>query len=150
MMTNNTLQALFVAFAFLVQVLLIINFVARNWRPSLERKHGWLLYTMVGLLGLILGILFLAGDQPWYIVAAPLVNSIWAAFGYYVDTYRQISWRSPPRWPVFIPYVGLFMASQFFFWIPLWYIGLEYWIAYGAMYFINTALNIYSHRKSES
>ena len=105
---------------------------------------------MVGTLGLILGILFLAGDQPWYIVAAPLVNSIWAAFGYYVDTYRQIEWRSPPRWPVFIPYVGLFMASQFFFWIPLWYIGLEYWIAYGAMYFINTALNSYSHRKSES
>ena len=149
-MTNDTLQALFVVFAFLVQVLLIINFVARNWKPSLERKHGWLLYTMVGTLGVILGILFLAGDQPWYIVAAPLVNSIWAAFGYYVDTYRQISWRSPPRWSVFIPYVGLFMVSQFFFWIPLWYIGLEYWIAYGAMYFINTALNIYSHRKTES
>jgi len=45
-MTNNTLQALFVVFAFLVQVLLIINFVARNWKPSLERKHGWILYTL--------------------------------------------------------------------------------------------------------
>jgi hypothetical protein len=128
-MTNRTLQALFVAFAFLAQVLLIINFAARNWRPLLERRYGWLIYAM-GIPGIGLGILFLARAQPWTIVAAPL------------------KWRSPPRWPVFIPYVALFMAGQFLFWIPLWYVGLAYWIIYTVMYFLNTGLNIYSHRKS--
>jgi len=149
MMTNNTLQALFVVFAFLIQVLLVIDFTARNWKPSLERKYGWLIYAM-GMPGIILGILFIAGDEPWYIVAAPLVYSIWAAFGYFVDRYQQVQWRSPPRWSVFVPYVALFMASQFFFWIPLWYIGLAYWIGYAVIYFLNTSLNIYFHRKSES
>lgn len=149
-MTNNTLQALFVVFAFLIQVVLIINFAARNWKPSLEMKYGGFIYATMGIPGIILGILFLAGDQPWYIVAAPLVCSIWAAFGYFVDRYQQIQWRSPPRWSVLVPYVALFMASQFFFWIPLWYIDLAYWIAYAVMYFLNTSLNIYSHRKSES
>jgi hypothetical protein len=145
-MTNRTLQALFVAFAFLAQVLLIINFAARNWRPLLERRYGWLIYAM-GIPGIGLGILFLARAQPWTVVAAPLVYAIWAAFGYYVDMVRQIKWRSPPRWPVFIPYVALFMAGQFLFWIPLWYVGLAYWIIYTVMYFLNTGLNIYSHRK---
>jgi len=145
-MTNDTLQALFVVFAFLMQVLLIINFVARNWKPSFERKYGWLIYAM-GIPGITLGILFLVGDQPWYIVAAPFVYSIWGAFGYFVDIYRPVQWRSPSRWSVFIPYVALFMASQFFFWIPLWYVGLGYWITYTAMYVINTGLNIYSHRR---
>ena len=111
-----------------------------------ERKYGWLIYAM-GIPGITLGILFLVRDQPWYIVAAPLVYSIWGAFGYFVDIYRPVQWRSPSRWSVFIPYVALFMASQFFFWIPLWYVGLGYWITYTAMYVVNTGLNIYSHRR---
>ena len=64
-MTNNTLEVLFVVFAFVVQVLLVFNFIARNWKPSLEQKYGWVIYTM-GILGIILGVLFLAGEQPWY------------------------------------------------------------------------------------
>lgn len=149
MMTADTLQSLFVGFAFVIQLLLIINFAARNWKPSLERTYGWLIYAM-GMPGVILGILFVVGDRPWQVVAAPFVYSIWAAFGYFVDRHQPIQWRSPPRWSVFVPYVGLFMASQFVFWIPLWYTGLAYWIAYAGMYFLNTGLNIYVHRKSES
>jgi hypothetical protein len=145
-MTDSTLQALFVIFAFLTQALVIANFAARNWRPSLEIEYGWLIYAM-GIVAIPLAILFLAGRQPWYIVTAPIVYSVWAALGYSVDRCRQVEWRSPPRWSIFIPYVGLFMASQFFFWIPLWYIGLGYWVAYTVAYAVNTGLNFYSHRQ---
>jgi len=54
-------------------------------------------------------------------------------------------WSSPPRWPVFITYVALFVGAQFLFWIPLWYVGILYWIADTILYFLNTALNITPH-----
>ena len=147
-MTDSTLQILFVLFAFLVQVLLFINFAARNCKPSLERKYGWLVYAL-GILAVILGILFLLADQPWYITAAPFVYALWAGLGYYVDIVKQIEWRSPPRWSIFIPYVVLFIAAQFLFWVPLWYVDLPLWIIYGVLYFINLGLNIHSHRRSK-
>ena len=137
---------LFVLFAFLTQ-LLIIDFAARNWRPSLESEHGWLVYA-VGIPGHLLGIGFLSALQPWYIVAGPVVYAIWSEFGCHVDRYRPIEWRSPPRWPVFLCYVVPFMAGQFFFWIPLWYVGTGYWIAFTVTYIVNTGLSVFSHRKS--
>jgi hypothetical protein len=144
--TNTALRTLFVVFAFVVQVLLLFNFAARNWRPALERKYGWVIYAL-GIVGVLLAIVFALGGQPWYVVLAPLLYALWAGFGFYVDVYRRIEWRNPPRWTVLVPYVLLFMASQFAFWIPLWYVGLGFWAAYAVLYFLNTALNIYSHRK---
>ena len=147
-MTDSALQILFVLFAFLIQVLLFFNFAARNWKTSLERKYGWLIYAL-GILAVILGVLYFLAGQPWYIMAAPFVYALWAALGYYVDIVKQIEWRSPPRWSIFIPYVALFIAAQFFFWIPLWYVDLTLWIIYGVLYFVNMGLNINSHRRSK-
>jgi len=64
-----------------------------------------------------------------------------------VDRYRAIEWRNPPRHAILIPYVGLFILSQFAFWISLSEIGLSFWIAFAATYTLNTGLNIYSHRQ---
>lgn len=147
LMTNGTLRTVFVAFAFLVQVLLVLNFGARNWRPALERKYGWIIYGL-GIVAVLLAVVFALRRQPAYAVVAFWVYALWAAFGYYVDTYRQIEWRrNPPRWSLLLPYVLLFIASQFAFWIPLWYVGLGYWAVYAVLYVLNTGLNIYSHRK---
>jgi len=132
----------------MAQFVLILNFAARNGKPSLEREYGGVVYAM-GVPAVILGMLFLVANQPWYVVTAPFLYWVWAAFGYYVDRYRPIEWRTPPRWSVFVPYVGLFVASQFSFWIPLWVVGLAYWMAYAALYSVNTGLNIYSHRRSK-
>lgn len=142
---QETHTLLFICFAFLVQVLLILNFAARNWRPELERKYGWTIYAL-GLMGVVLGIEFLTSRLPWYVVAAPLVFSAWAAFGYAIDILFKVEWRSPIRLSIFIPYVLLFMASQFVFWIPMWYVGMGYWIAYTITYTVNTILNICSHK----
>lgn len=138
------MQKLFVVFALLTQGLLFSNFAARLWQPSLERQYGWIVYAL-GIPALFLGILYIADGQPWMVAVAPLVYAAWAALGYYVDIYAGIPWRTPPIWPVFLPYVTLFMAAQFFFWIPLWSMGVPYWIAYTLLYVLNTALNIGSH-----
>lgn len=144
--TNSALRVVFVAFAFGVQVLLVLNFAARNWRPQLELKYGWVIYAL-GIVALLLAVVFAVSGQPWCTVLAFLLHAAWAGFGFYVDTYRRIEWRNPLRLPVLIPYVFLFIASQFAFWIPLWYVGLNHWAAYGVFYSVNTALNWFSHRK---
>jgi hypothetical protein len=140
------MEFLFIAFAFLSQILLILNFAARNWKPVFERRYGWITYAM-GVPALILGIVFLLDGQPGSYVFAPFTYAAWAAFGATIDLIRPVSWRSPTRWSVFIPFVLLFMIAQFAFWIPLWSIGIAYWIVYTLMYALNTALNLNSHRR---
>ena len=146
MMTNSTLRAVFVLFAFGMQVLLVLNFAARNWRPALERRYGWVIYAL-GVVAVLLAVVFALAGQPWCPVVAFLLYAAWAAFGFYADIYRKIEWRNPPRLSVMLPYVLLFIASQLAFWIPLWYVGRGYWAAYGVLYCANTGLNLYSHRK---
>jgi len=139
-------ETFFVGFAFLSQIFLALNFASRNWKPSLERKYGWVVYAL-GIPAALLGVYYWVNGVPWHFTIAPILFSTWALYGYYVDIIREINWRSPPTWPVFIPYVTLYMASQFSFWIPLWSIGLGYWIAFSMLYILNTSLNLYSHRK---
>ena len=146
-LTHNVLRTLFVAFAFAAQVLLVVNFAARNWRPVLERRYGWVVYAL-GIPAALLAAILTVAHQPAYAALACVLYALWAAFGYYVDTYRQLAWRQPTRWTILLPYVLLFIASQLAFWIPLWYVGLGYWVAYGALYVANTALNLFSHRRA--
>ena len=144
--TSELLQAFYVSFAFSVQTLLIINFAARNWKPTIEKTYGWIIYAL-GAPSVILGAMTLVADQPWFFVAPPLLYFAWAILGYYVDLWRPVAWRNPPRWSIFVPYVGLFTASLILFWISMWYVGTIYWIAFGAMYVVHTVLNTYSHRR---
>ena len=145
MNTSDFLNVFYVVFGFAAQILLIANFALRNWKPELERTYGWIIYAL-GVPSLILGLLILAAGRPWYFVAAPLLFSIWAAFGYRVDIWRPIPWRTPPRRSIFGPYVALFVGSLLLFWFSMWYLGTAYWIAFGLMYAGHTLLNIYSHR----
>jgi hypothetical protein len=144
MIERNVLQTLFALSALLIQTLLALNFAARRWWPHLERRWGWLVYAM-SLPGLVLGVLFWVNNQPWYYWLATLLFATWAALGYTVDILRPINWRSPPRWAIFIPYVTLYIAAQFAFWIPLWFIGIGYWVIYAVLYTVSTVLNIASH-----
>ncbi len=56
-----------------------------------------------------------------------------------------ISWRSPIVWPVFIPYVFVYLASLMFYWIPLGNIRRELLYIYAVLFIINSFLNITSH-----
>lgn len=144
-MITNGYEFVFVGFAYLIQVLLIFNFIARNWKPELERRHGWMIYAL-GILSAGMCLLYWINDQPWYLTLGFGVYALWAAYGFYIDQYREINWRELRIYSIMIPYVGLFIVCQFVFWIPMWSFGLGYWIAYSVMYALNTALNLYSHR----
>lgn len=139
------MRTAFVILAFAYQVILLADFSARKWRPELEKRWGWLVYGALGIAGFILTVLMLLSKQPVNLIIGPLLLFAWAAFGFGVDWFRPIEWRSPPRWPIFIPYVLLFIFSQFGFWIPLWYVALGTWIVFGVLYAANTILNISSH-----
>ncbi|MFQ5651250.1 MAG: hypothetical protein ACE5IY_15030 [bacterium] len=106
-------RSLYVIFALFLQVLLIVHFAVRVWRPGIELQWGWLVYIIAGLPALILGILFIATRQPWYTSAALLIFFVWAAFGYAVDILHPVDWRGAPiMWSVFIPYVILFVQKS--------------------------------------
>jgi hypothetical protein len=143
-MPAASMKALFLFFALFTQGMLLLNFAARRWHPALEARYGWTVYAL-GLPALILGLLFLAHRQPWPITSAPFVFAGWAGFGFYVDRIRRISWRSPPRWPILLPYVVAYLAAQFLFWVPLWEIDLAYWVGYTILYTLNTVLNLSTH-----
>jgi hypothetical protein len=144
MINQDILQTGFVILAFLIQVMLVGNFAARNWKPIIEERLGWLVYAM-GLPASILGVLFLVNDQPWCYWTATLLFAVWAAFGYVVDILSPVEWRKPAKWSIFIPYVVLFVSSLLAFWVPLWFIRPVFWIVYALLYGTHTALNMYSH-----
>jgi hypothetical protein len=135
---------LFVAFAFLSQVTLVLYFSAWRWKPDLATKWGWLIYAL-GIPALGLGLLFASVAQPWYYVLAFYLFVAWSAFGATVDILRPIEWRTPIRWSVLAPYLTLYIAAQFAFWIPLWSISIMAWIIYAVLYSACTILNISTH-----
>ena len=137
----------YVVFAFVLQGLLALNFAARNWWPALERQYGWIIYAF-GLPSLAIGVLMLVDSRAWYYVVPPLLLTSWAVFGFRVDIWRPVSWRNPPRWSIFGPYVGTYVASLLLFWGSMWTVGPAYWIVFGCTYVLHTALNVYSHRRS--
>jgi hypothetical protein len=147
MFEQNVLQILFVAFAFISQALLIFNFATLKWKPTIQRKWGWIVYA-AGLIALPLAILFLIREQTRYFWLAFALFTIWAMFGYVIDTLRPINWRNPIRWQIFVPYLVLYISTQFAFWIPLWFIWPGYWIIYAVLYTMSTVLNISTHFRS--
>ncbi len=143
-MGQPELKTAFAVFALVVQAGLAAHFAAYRWRPAWHRRWGWLAYAL-SLPGLALGLLCGLAQLPWVYWLAPGLLAAWAALGYTVDLWRPTNWRVPLRWSIFVPYLTLYLTAQFAFWIPLWSIGLGYWISYTLLYVLNTALNIPTH-----
>jgi hypothetical protein len=53
---------------------------------------------------------FPAIGETWNIWAAPLTFFAWTGFGYWIGIRMENERRTPPRWPLFITYVALFIA----------------------------------------
>ena len=144
----DVLDTLFVVFAFLFQIILIAHFAARRWAFATAMRYGPLVYTMAIPAAALSAAQLLAG-KPWYFWLAGLLYAEWALFGYYVEYVAEIEWRSPIRWTVFIPYIGLYLATIMFYWWPLARLSEMLWYVYGALFLVATALNLASHRRSE-
>jgi len=135
----------FAVLGFVYQILLLADFSARLWRPELELRWGWVLYTLMAVGGLVVGIGFVARGAPVNLVIAPLLLALWAGFGLVVDTWLRIPWRQPAILQVFVPYVVLYTVSLFGFLFPLWEMGWRLGLPYTVLFVVHTVLNAASH-----
>ena len=135
---------LFVLTAFFIQIVLLLYFAVRKSSFDSAMQWGWLVYALA-LPAVIVSVVLLIGDKPWYLWVAGFLFAAWAGFGYFVDIARPIAWRSPIYLPVFIPYVLLYLASLIFYWWPLATIQRPLWFIYAALFVISSILNVSSH-----
>lgn len=142
----DSLDVLFVVFAFLFQIVLIIHFAVRRWAFDKAIRYGPVVYALA-IPALALSIAQIIAGKPWTLWLAGILYAIWASFGYYVEYVRHIEWRDPIRWPVIGPYVFLYLATIMFYWWPLWDLALPLWYVYTALFIIATYLNVTSHQR---
>lgn len=140
----DTLDTLFVLFAFLFQLALIVHFALRRWAFDTAVRYGPLVYAL-GIPALALSLAQIAGGKPWYLWPAGVLFAFWALFGYVIEYRLHIAWREPIRWTIFAPYVGLYLATVMFYWWPLATLYRPLWFVYAVLFVISTALNVASH-----
>jgi hypothetical protein len=141
----SALERLFVVWSFAVQVLLIGHFAMRKWRFDPYIPHyGWLFYCL-GVPALIISLILAWGGMALSFWLAGILQFVFSVFGVLVEYVRRIEWRDPIRWPVFGPYITLYLAMLMFYWWPLGLIDRRLWFAYAVLFGISTALNLTSH-----
>ncbi len=111
----DTLDSLFIATAFIFQIVLIIHFTLRKWRFNLAMRYGRIVYAL-SILATAVSVLLLLGSKPWSQWIGGFIYLIWAVFGYTVEYAKAIQWRDPIRWSIFGPYVFLYLATIMFYW----------------------------------
>lgn len=144
----ENLEALFVVTAFLFQVVLIIHFALRKWSFDSAMKYGWIVYAL-SLPAAIVSVILLLGGETWSLWLGGFIYLVWAIYGYTVEYVRKIEWRNPIRWPVFGPYVFLYLATVMFYWWPLGLISRPLWYLYAFLFLLSTILNVTSHKRTQ-
>ena len=145
MMKLDSLDKLFVAWAFIFQILLIVHFAVRKtFFESYTLKYGWIIYALC-IPAVVISVILLLGGKSWSFWLGGFLFLLFAVFGYWVDYVAQIQFRSPIKLSVLIPYVFLYLATVMFYWWPLRFLSQPLWFAYGILFVIATILNIRSH-----
>ncbi len=141
----DNLDKLFVVWAFLFQIVLIVHFALR--KPFFESyilKFGWIVYALCIPAGVI-SIILLRGGKSWSFWLGGFLFLLYAAFGYWVDYVVKIQWRNPLRLSIMFPYVFLYLATVMFYWWPLALLRRPLWFAFAILFVIGTILNVTSH-----
>lgn len=141
----DNLDVLYVTLAFLFQVNLILHFAFRKWRFVTAMRYGPIVYAF-SIPAALLSILLLINGKAWYLWIGGCIYLIWGFYGYWIEYVKGIQWRNPPRLPIFIPYVFLYLATIMFYWWPLGLISPTLWYAYAVLFIISTTLNVISHK----
>ncbi len=141
----DNLEKLFVIWAFLFQIILIIHFALRKpFFESYTIKFGWIVYALC-IPAAVISIILLRGGKSWSFWLAGFLFVLFAAFGFWVDYVQQIPWRNPLQLRIMFPYVFLYLATVMFYWWPVGYLSRPLWIVYAILFIIATVLNITSH-----
>lgn len=142
----DKLDRLFVAWAFLLQVLLIVHFaLRRRFFESYTMKMGWLVYALC-IPAAVISILLLLGGKSWFFWLGGFLFLLFAAFGYWVDYVLRIRWRNPLRLSIMFPYVFLYLGTIMFYWWPLGLLGRLLWFAGAILFVVGAILNVTSHK----
>lgn len=141
----DNLDKLFIAWAFLLQILLIVHFAIR--KPLFESytmKYGWIIYALC-IPAVAISIVLLRGGKSWSFCLGGFLFLVFAIFGYWVDYEAQIQFRSPLRLSILVPYAILYLATVMFYWWPLVILSRPLWFIYAILFVIATVLNVTSH-----
>ncbi len=141
----DNLDKLFVIWAFLFQVVLIVHFAVRKRLfESYTQKFGWIVYALC-IPAVVISLMLLRGGKSWSFWLGGFLFVAFAAFGYWVDYVAQIQFRNPLQVSVLIPYVVLYLVTVMFYWWPVGMLSRPLWFAYAVLFVIATVLNIRSH-----
>ena len=141
----DNLDKLFIAWAFLFEVVLIAHFAVRkSLFESYTLKFGWIVYALC-IPAAAISIMLLRGGKSWSFWLGGLLFVLFAAFGYWADYVLKTPWRTPVHLPILLPYVVLYLATVMFYWWPLALLRRPLWYVYAVLFVIATVLNITSH-----
>jgi len=141
----DNLDKLFVVWAFLFQVVLVVHFALRKrFFESYTMKIGWVVYALC-IPAAVISILLLRGGKSWSFWLGGFLFVLFAAFGYWIDYVAKIRWRNPLRLSIMVPYVLLYLGTIMFYWWPLGLLSRPLWFVFGILFVIGTVLNITSH-----
>jgi len=141
----DNLDKLFVVWAFLFQVVLIVHFALRKpFFESYTLKFGWIVYALC-IPAAVISVILLRGGKSWSFWLGGFLFLPYAAFGYWVDYAVKIQWRNPLRLSIMLPYVFLYLATVMFYWWPLALLRRPLWFAFAILFVIGTILNVTSH-----
>jgi hypothetical protein len=141
----NYLDTMFVVTAFLFQIILIVHFALRKWRFDFAIRYGPSVYAL-SIPACAVSVLLWVGGKSWSFCLAGFLYLVWAIFGYIVEYIQKINWRSPVRWPIFGPYILLYLTTIMFYWFPLALIWKPLWYIYMVLFVSSTILNVFSHK----
>jgi hypothetical protein len=141
----DSLEVLFVIWAFLFQVILIIHFALRKWRFNIAMRFGPIVYAL-SIPAAALSLLLLLGGKTWSLWIGGFIYLVWGIYGYSIEYVQKIQWRNPVRWAIFVPYVFLHLGTVMFYWWPLALISRPLWYVYAILFIISVWLNATSHK----
>ncbi len=145
MLDLDNWEILFVAWAFMFHIDLIMFFALRTWAFPVAIKYGWIVYASA-LVAPVVSIVLLLGGKPWYLWLGGFLHLVWAIYGYVVEYVLKVPWRTPMNWSIGGPYVLLYLATIMFYWWPLGTLSRPLWYAYAALFVVSTFLNVMSHK----
>lgn len=141
----DKLDWLFVIWAFLFQIALIVHFALRKpYFKGYTLRYGWIIYALC-IPALIISITLLWGGKSWSFWLGGFLFVLYAAFGYGIDFIVKVPFRNPLHLSVVIPYVILYLATVMFYWWPLGLLSRRLWGVYTVLFVIATVLNNRSH-----
>ncbi len=146
MFGSDIFETLFLASAFLFQIILVIHFGMRKWYFDLAMQYGRIVYVLA-IPAAILSMYLLLRGLSWTFWVSGCIYLLWAINGYWIEYVRLIQWRNPIRWSIFGPYMTLYLATVMFYWWPLALIWKPWWYFYAVLFIISTYLNITSHER---